>query len=79
MIHSHYEKTFQVNKEELEKVVQEATEAELQRMNAGVEEHKEAVVTRILALVCDIRPEMHHNYRLKKKIEELETKKRDSE
>ncbi|KAE9549068.1 hypothetical protein FO519_007721 [Halicephalobus sp. NKZ332] len=63
-----FEKEFFGNKEELEKKVETEIKKEIEEMEKNVEENREVVVKRLLELVCDIRPGLHHNLILQKQI-----------
>jgi len=41
------------------------TEKRMQKINIQVSTNKEMVIDRLLELVCDIKPEVHQNYRPK--------------
>ncbi|KAI6198781.1 V-type proton ATPase subunit G [Aphelenchoides besseyi] len=64
-----YEQQYLGTKEDIESGIIRETEAELQSMQRNVAQNKQQVIVRLLQLVCDIRPELHHNLQLQKKLE----------
>ncbi|KAI6234874.1 V-type proton ATPase subunit G [Aphelenchoides fujianensis] len=63
-----YEQQYLGTKEDIEAGIIRETEAELQSMQKNVASNKQQVIVRLLQLVCDIRPELHHNLQLQKKL-----------
>ncbi|KAK0408737.1 hypothetical protein QR680_004127 [Steinernema hermaphroditum] len=57
------------SKGDIEAKIREDTNAQLEAMTNSVSENKQAVIERLLQLVCDIRPELHHNLQLQKKLQ----------
>ncbi|XP_043534185.1 V-type proton ATPase subunit G 2-like [Chiloscyllium punctatum] len=45
--------------------VEQQTRQKIQAMQANHHRNKEKVLRQLLMLVCDIKPEIHHNYRIK--------------
>ncbi|XP_067829998.1 V-type proton ATPase subunit G 1-like isoform X3 [Heptranchias perlo] len=43
--------------------LRQAKEEKIQAMQANHHRNKEKVLRQLLMLVCDIKPEIHHNYR----------------
>jgi len=64
-----YEQQYLGTKEDIEAGIVRETEAELESMKKNVSANKQQVIVRLLQLVCDIRPELHHNLQLQKKLE----------
>jgi V-type H+-transporting ATPase subunit G len=58
-------------KEDIEQQIRRETEVQLVEMQRNVAQHKQQVIVRLLQLVCDIRPELHHNLQLQKKLTSL--------
>uniref|UniRef100_A0AC35EWH8 V-type proton ATPase subunit G n=1 Tax=Panagrolaimus sp. PS1159 TaxID=55785 RepID=A0AC35EWH8_9BILA len=56
------------NRDETQKIIDAEIEKELQEMEKHVAENRDAVINRILNLVCDIQPELHHNLQLQQKL-----------
>ncbi|KAI6212574.1 V-type proton ATPase subunit G [Aphelenchoides besseyi] len=65
-----YEQQYLGTKEDIESGIIRETEAELQSMQRNVAQNKQQVIVRLLQLVCDIRPELHHNLQLQKKLDQ---------
>uniref|UniRef100_A0AC34RNI5 V-type proton ATPase subunit G n=1 Tax=Panagrolaimus sp. JU765 TaxID=591449 RepID=A0AC34RNI5_9BILA len=63
-----FEREYAGNRDEIAKIVEKETKDELEKMEKSVKENREAVIERLMELVCDIRPELHHNLLLQKKI-----------
>ncbi|ETN84580.1 V-type ATPase, G subunit [Necator americanus] len=63
-----YEQTYLGTKEDIESKIRRDTENEIEAMKKNVAAHKQQVIVRLLQLVCDIRPELHHNLILQKKL-----------
>ncbi|KAI6189382.1 V-type proton ATPase subunit G [Aphelenchoides bicaudatus] len=64
-----YEQQYLGTKEDIEAGIVRETESELASMQRNVAENKQKVIVRLLQLVCDIRPELHHNLQLQKKLQ----------
>uniref|UniRef100_A0A1I7Z669 V-type proton ATPase subunit G n=1 Tax=Steinernema glaseri TaxID=37863 RepID=A0A1I7Z669_9BILA len=64
-----YEQKSVGTKGDVEAKIREETQAQLEAMAKSVVQHKEVVIVRLLELVCDIRPELHHNLQLQKKLQ----------
>ncbi|CAD5207173.1 unnamed protein product [Bursaphelenchus okinawaensis] len=64
-----YEQQYLGTKEDIEAGIRRETETTLEQMNQTVGGNKQQVIVRLLQLVCDIRPELHHNLQLQKKLE----------
>uniref|UniRef100_A0A7E4W963 V-type proton ATPase subunit G n=1 Tax=Panagrellus redivivus TaxID=6233 RepID=A0A7E4W963_PANRE len=65
---SRFEREHLGNKDDVQAAIDAEIEKELRDIHESVEANKSAVVQRLLDLVCDIRPDMHHNLTLQKKI-----------
>ncbi|CAJ0594265.1 unnamed protein product [Cylicocyclus nassatus] len=63
-----YEQTYLGTKEDIESKIRRDTENEIEAMKKNVLAHKQQVIVRLLQLVCDIKPELHHNLILQKKL-----------
>ncbi|PIO76818.1 V-type ATPase, G subunit [Teladorsagia circumcincta] len=63
-----YEQTYLGTKEDTESKIRRDTENEIEAMKRNVAANKQQVIVRLLQLVCDIRPELHHNLILQKKL-----------
>ena len=64
-----YEQQYLGTKEDIETSIRRETESTLQQMEHSVKANSQQVIVRLLQLVCDIRPELHHNLQLQKKIQ----------
>uniref|UniRef100_A0A7E4V7A3 V-type proton ATPase subunit G n=1 Tax=Panagrellus redivivus TaxID=6233 RepID=A0A7E4V7A3_PANRE len=67
-----YEQQYLGTKEDIETSIRRETENTLTEMERTVSANKQQVIVRLLQLVCDIHPELHHNLQLKKQIDEGE-------
>ncbi|PIC55224.1 hypothetical protein B9Z55_000585 [Caenorhabditis nigoni] len=56
------------NKEDIESKIRRDTEDQTNGIKQPVVSNKQAVIVRLLQLVCDIKPELHHNLTLQKKF-----------
>ena len=63
-----YEAKHLGTKEDIEKQIRNETNAQLEEMKRSVQANKQQVIVRLLQLVCDIKPELHHNLILQKKL-----------
>jgi|UniRef100_A0AC35G332 V-type H+-transporting ATPase subunit G len=63
-----YEQQYLGTKEDIEASIRKETENSLNEMQRNVASNKQQVIIRLLQLVCDIRPELHHNLQLQKKL-----------
>ncbi|KJH45417.1 V-type ATPase, G subunit [Dictyocaulus viviparus] len=63
-----YEQTYLGTKEDIESKIRRDTENEIEEMRKSVATNKQLVIVRLLQLVCDIKPELHHNLTLQKKL-----------
>ncbi|VDM54933.1 unnamed protein product [Angiostrongylus costaricensis] len=63
-----YEQTYLGTKEDIESKIRRDTENEIDGMKKSVAANKQLVIVRLLQLVCDIKPELHHNLILQKKL-----------
>ncbi|KAK6034229.1 V-type ATPase, G subunit [Cooperia oncophora] len=63
-----YEQTYLGTKEDTESKIRRDTENEIEAMKRNVAANKQQVIVRLLQLVCDIKPELHHNLILQKKL-----------
>uniref|UniRef100_A0A1I7ZCQ3 V-type proton ATPase subunit G n=1 Tax=Steinernema glaseri TaxID=37863 RepID=A0A1I7ZCQ3_9BILA len=64
-----YEQKYLGTKGDIEAKIREDTNEQLEAMQRSVAQNKQAVIVRLLQLVCDIRPELHHNLQLQKKLQ----------
>ena len=64
-----YEQQYLGTKEDIESQIRRETENTLSEMQRSVAANKQQVIIRLLQLVCDIRPELHHNLILQKDLE----------
>ncbi|KAI1718043.1 vacuolar (H+)-ATPase G subunit domain-containing protein [Ditylenchus destructor] len=64
-----YEQQYLGTKEDIELGIRKETEGTLKKMEESVAHHKQEVIVRLLQLVCDIRPELHHNLQLQTKLQ----------
>ncbi|CAL8076532.1 unnamed protein product [Orchesella dallaii] len=58
-----FESTFMGSRSDGEARVEQQTIQNLEAMKVQVEENKEEVISRVLEVVCDIKPELHRNFR----------------
>jgi V-type H+-transporting ATPase subunit G len=63
-----YEQQYLGTKEDIEASIRRETENSLNEMQRNVAANKQQVIIRLLQLVCDIKPELHHNLQLQKKL-----------
>ncbi|MFH4979425.1 hypothetical protein AB6A40_006134 [Gnathostoma spinigerum] len=63
-----YEQKYLGTKGDIEAAIQKDTDETIKKMNETVAKNKQQVIIRLLQLVCDIRPELHHNLQLQKKL-----------
>jgi V-type H+-transporting ATPase subunit G len=63
-----YEHQYLGTKDDIEQAIRKETEATLLQMQRNVGANKQQVIVRLLQLVCDIRPELHHNLLLQQKL-----------
>ncbi|KAE9548274.1 hypothetical protein FO519_008509, partial [Halicephalobus sp. NKZ332] len=64
-----YEQQYLGTKEDIESQIRRETDNTLAEMQRSVGANKQQVIIRLLQLVCDIRPELHHNLILQKDLE----------
>uniref|UniRef100_A0A915DXT4 V-type proton ATPase subunit G n=1 Tax=Ditylenchus dipsaci TaxID=166011 RepID=A0A915DXT4_9BILA len=64
-----YEQQYLGTKEDIEQGIKKETETSLMHMQQNVAAHKQEVIVRLLQLVCDIRPELHHNLTLQTRLQ----------
>lgn len=57
------QKKFHGSKDDFQQKMKVETGEKLKQIDREVQDHKEAVITRLLELVYDIKPELHINYR----------------
>ncbi|GMT29279.1 hypothetical protein PFISCL1PPCAC_20576, partial [Pristionchus fissidentatus] len=63
-----YEDKHLGTKADIDNQIRKETEAQLEEMKRNVAGNKQQVIVRLLQLVCDIKPELHHNLILQKKL-----------
>ncbi|GMT17406.1 hypothetical protein PFISCL1PPCAC_8703, partial [Pristionchus fissidentatus] len=63
-----YEDEHLGTKTDIDNQIRKETEAQLEEMETNVAANKQQVIDRLLDLVCDIKPELHHNLILQKKL-----------
>uniref|UniRef100_A0A8R1I7R1 V-type proton ATPase subunit G n=2 Tax=Caenorhabditis japonica TaxID=281687 RepID=A0A8R1I7R1_CAEJA len=63
-----FEQQYLGTKEDIESKIRRDTEDQISGMKNSVASNKQAVIVRLLQLVCDIKPELHHNLSLQKKL-----------
>lgn len=44
--------------------IEEQTQEKIQELNASYRKHMESVMEQLLNMVCDMKPEIHVNYRV---------------
>uniref|UniRef100_A0A0N5AMP6 V-type proton ATPase subunit G n=1 Tax=Syphacia muris TaxID=451379 RepID=A0A0N5AMP6_9BILA len=63
-----YEQRYLGTKENIEAKIKKDTEDTIKEMQRSVAQNKQQVIVRLLQLVCDIRPQLHHNLLMQKKL-----------
>ncbi|CAD6184672.1 unnamed protein product [Caenorhabditis auriculariae] len=63
-----FEQQYLGTKEDIEAKIRKDTEDQISAMKQSVSANKQQVIVRLLQLVCDIKPELHHNLILQKKL-----------
>ncbi|CAI4229967.1 unnamed protein product [Auanema sp. JU1783] len=63
-----YERTYLGTKEDIEAKIRKENEDDMNNMKTTVAANKQQVIVRLLQLVCDIDPELHHNLKLQMKL-----------
>lgn len=59
-----FEENYLGTRDDIAAQIKRETEETLEGMNRSVTTNKQQVIVRLLQLVCDIRPELHHNLKL---------------
>lgn len=49
--------------EELQRQLRQETQVKIAKIEQDVAAHKEEIIARLLAIVCDIKPQLHRNVR----------------
>ena len=63
-----FEENYLGTRDDIAAQIKRETEEALADMGKGVAANKQQVIVRLLQLVCDIRPELHHNLQLQIKL-----------
>ncbi|VDD90377.1 unnamed protein product [Enterobius vermicularis] len=63
-----YEQKYLGTKEDIEAKIKQETKDTIREMQRSVAQNKQQVIVRLLQLVCDIRPQLHHNLLLQQKL-----------
>uniref|UniRef100_A0A914VGQ1 V-type proton ATPase subunit G n=1 Tax=Plectus sambesii TaxID=2011161 RepID=A0A914VGQ1_9BILA len=63
-----YEAKYLGTKEDIEGKIRQDTLNSIEQMQRSVAQQKQQVIVRLLQLVCDIKPELHHNLQLQQKL-----------
>ncbi|XP_076672152.1 V-type proton ATPase subunit Vha13 [Andrena cerasifolii] len=58
-----FEAKYMGSKEDVAARIEADTKVKIEEMNQAVSVHKESVMLNIMDLVCDLKPELHKNYR----------------
>ena len=48
----------------MEAKIEQSTRMKIEDLNRSVANNKEAALSRLFSLVCDIKPELHENFRV---------------
>jgi len=63
-----YENQYLGTRDNIEQQIKQETQEQLKTMETSVASNKKQVIEHLLKLVCDIRPELHHNLQLQVKL-----------